>query len=87
MATDPYQREREVSYKIRVDRNFTEIDGKIDQNFTELDDKIDRTAKDLGDKIDQMTAEMCANMRKWQYWVLGVGVVEVAVIIVKLFVS
>lgn len=98
MATDPYQREREVSSNIRVDRNFTELDGKvnrnfkeldgkIDRNFKELDGKIDRTAKYLGDKIDQMMAEMRANMRKWQYWALGAGVVEVAVIIVKMFVS
>ena len=74
------------------------LDGKIDRSVKDLGDKIDRTAKDLSDKIDQTAAEiradmraemrdMRAEMRRQHYWVLGIGGVIVAAIIIERFVS
>ena len=68
------------------------------EDYRALDGKIDRTAKDLSDKIDQTAAEiradmraemrdMRAEMRRQHYWVLGVGGVIVAAIIIERFVS
>ena len=78
----------------KVDSTSKTLDGKIDRNFKELDGKIDRTAKDLSDKIDQTAADMRAEMRdmraemrRQHYWVLGVGGVIVAAIIIERFVS
>ena len=82
----------------KIDRNFRELSDKIDSTSKTLDEKIDRTAKDLGDKIDQTAAEiradmraemrdMRAEMRRQHYWVLGIGGVIVAAIIIERFVS
>ena len=78
----------------KVDSTSKTLDGKIDRNFKELDGKFDRTAKDLSDKIDQTAADMRAEMRdmraemrRQHYWVLGVGGVIVAAIIIERFVS
>ena len=78
----------------KVDSTSKTLDGKIDRNFKELDGKIDRTAKDLSDKIDQTAADMRAEMRdmraemrRQHYWVLGIGGVIVAAIIIERFVS
>ena len=78
----------------KIDSTSKTLDGKIDRNFKELDGKIDRTAKDLSDKIDQTAADMRAEMRdmraemrRQHYWVLGIGGVIVAAIIIERFVS
>ena len=82
----------------KIDRNFIALSDKIDSTSKTLDEKIDRTAKDLGDKIDQTAAEiradmraemrdMRAEMRRQHYWVLGIGGVIVAAIIIERFVS
>ena len=82
----------------KIDRSVKELSDKIDSTAKTLDEKIDRTAKDLSDKIDQTAAEiradmraemrdMRAEMRRQHYWVLGIGGVIVAAIIIERFVS
>ena len=68
------------------------------EDYRALDGKIDRSVKDLGDKIDQTAADIRADMRaemrdmraetrRQHYWVLGIGGVIVAAIIIERFVS
>ena len=82
----------------KIDRSVKDLGDKIDTTSKTLDEKIDRTAKDLNDKIDQTAAEiradmraemrdMRAEMRRQHYWVLGIGGVIVAAIIIERFVS
>ena len=82
----------------KIDRSVKDLGDKIDSTSKTLDEKIDRTAKDLNDKIDQTAAEiradmraemrdMRAEMRRQHYWVLGIGGVIVAAIIIERFVS
>ena len=86
------RRTKENARNARED--YRALDGKIDRSVKDLGDKIDRTAKDLNDKIDQTAADMRAEMRdmraetrRQHYWVLGIGGVIVAAIIIERFVS
>ena len=99
--TEENARNAREDYRVldgKIDRSVKDLGDKIDSTAKTLDDKIDRTAKDLGDKIDQTAAEiradmraemrdMRAEMRRQHYWVLGVGGVIVAAIIIERFVS
>ena len=101
MVTDTEQREREGSQVAEASSRLAEIEGQVKllarrteenarnarEDYRALDGKIDRSVKYLGDNIDQTAADMCAEMRRLQYWVLGVGGVIVAAIIIERFVS